>query len=1140
MGTQELKNSVMAWRNKLASWQVDGLLQEALTSSFKLTNREQQEAESLIGAQARPIEVSIGILDNESLGGLLGAYAPSTTTIYLNEKLAHSQELTELVLSHEVGHYLADRLELGQPDHPYISSFVETLLPGARQRPSTASSGLATEKTPNSIKLPNGERHFVSAFNTTIHNDFTAEALPILSKGAETLIGTCQSVVDDWTGTDLSLQYYSFQHFDNNNISGSTAAIRRWYEDGINNFNGKEFQRRNDKISGLVNPYFSTKSAGRALPAVGISDPFLVGNTFASEPGIFLLLWRFGQVAHALQDFYAHSNWVELVEGDKIPRKSIFLTGHNLPEVVKAGSTQTWGNLQIVVAEKGGDYSSFIDQALGIDAKKNKVQLKFKLKDVSNMNVLGPVFTAWGSARPDYRTYGALMTGAVSRQLYKDPILSVPLVGNSGWYEGLDHGGLAGIEEEVRIKGSGFLPAINKDSEKNALHRHAQAYAALQLQNEWDRLGNLINKTYGVGGLKRFAALAVAEQYRNQYVDTYSRGSTWNWQTIKGFSLGTETSFANTSSSALESEAQTADVAQELSQSLPAIRLIEVFSNAGAGSEANYRKLQFQNASGRWLDSALESFDIHHDDLSEEEISLLKQPRAIQHADAGERAYWMAASSDSRDTNGTAFYIESTNKDVKLTIDNFDIFSDEIIIVGADGSESSLPSSYYSYDGFKDLQAFLKTNHNVEISANPMRDGATNTWFLSKDDLTRISKPNRRDHALSSLLTLRASQLFDDPNVIGEGLTKSKQSGEAALESKLYFSDYDDSLPFLKLVDGVLVASRDIAQYAGKSFQAWVQVSNGESILENLIQISIAPTIKIAEGTGGSFDANQLFSVELPLQLSDSYSIVVELQNDDPSMLNHIETIASQIGDAASIKALDAAPLYVTLGPETDSGTAKFWLQTADSSTPIPLRVEQAADRSFSLFRDDNQRIATFKPVAGNAGASIQLDSYEIQDEHWSQFGFLFDPTSPNLWQFSVRSDAAKERSIGLFMTDAVTGAIVNPNTGALADLDSTTAPQLLDAWSVFSQAIPSSGQLSFTPSTPRAANIDYDNIIWSPYVKELNNGSPSYFFGASYLNADGLAHGLKLSRNSIGFEGAGLASTPDFNDVILAINIST
>ena len=1144
MSYKALTDAISAWQAKLEDWRSEGLLESSMSSAFRLSSDELHQAQSQTGVLSNPINAKVQILSDESLGGLLGAYAPSTKSIYLNEKLTEDLDLATHVLTHELGHYLTDELDLGYLDHAYISYFVEKLLPGSSQRATASPLSIGNQENARQVVLPGGETLAVQQFATSIHNNFTGQVLPFLSKEGMNLLNSTQAMIDDPFGTtSLSLQYKSYQHFDNNNISGSTAAIRRWYENGLERFNDEAIRLSTDKVNGLVNPSFIKPIP--SSPVGSIQNDLVKSLTEwqVSDPGVAHLLWRFGQVVHALQDFYAHSNWVELVQAGMSERGSILLEGKDYPNVLRPG--QSLSN-NTIVAEKGGNYDSYywFGHGTGYSSSSEKSDIWFQIaSDDSQANK--PKGTAWAVGKvyfgpnvvPKDTPIGAVMTGATSEFLYKDPILSMATVdktknaGDGVWFQGLDHGGLAGVRNSYS-----YVGPMNKDDPSHRLHRQAQAYSALQLQNEWDRLGNLINRRYGAEGLKRFADFAVSEQNRQLYIDTYRRGGIWNWQYVKTFELASSADHYH-NSLGLEPESEYDSTSYSSDQSIPPVRVIEVFKKDASIPESNgsYLKLQFQTSEGQWVDSALESFDIHHDDLSPEDLALLAKPSTSQHIAAGERASWISRSSGDTDINGTIFYIESANKDVEILIDTFDIASDKIVIVRPDGSGLKLPNRYYGYNGFQKLKGLLKAKYNVDISATPVRDGASSTWHLSRQDIAQAGNSLLEDIGPSSRLVLTASDLFDDPNVIVMGMTSRSNSAESSLESRLYFSDYDDSLPFLRLTDGKLVASSNIGQYAGKSYQALVSVSDGKSVLgEELIQVSIAPEIIVSEDSNGVFDANQLFSVTLPDALEGVYSIVLELSSADPSMPNYMATIVSHIDGLSEVAT--SSERYVTLGSETESGSARFWLQANESSDLKPLMVRMTDGRGFTLYDSDNQLFAELKPVDKTADKLVSLEDYEIQDENWSKFGFLYTPVEKRSLSLEVSSNSQKRRSVGLFMTDAVTGAIVNPKTGKLADLNSESAPDLVDAWAVFSKKIPLSGKATFLPTTEWSSEIDYDNIVWSPYVKQRENGKAAYYFVDSYLNTDGLAHGLKLSDNSIGFDTSVAQASPAFNDVIVAI----
>ena len=76
-------------------------------------------------------------------------------------------------------------------------------------------------------------------------------------------------------------------------------------------------------------------------------------------------------------------------------------------------------------------------------------------------------------------------------------------------------------------------PGNSRFADKSAnavLFEDAQAYASLQVRDDFDRMGNLIFKSHGIEGLQKFAGFAIIESHRDLFVSTYSQaGARWDW-----------------------------------------------------------------------------------------------------------------------------------------------------------------------------------------------------------------------------------------------------------------------------------------------------------------------------------------------------------------------------------------------------------------------------------------------------------------------------------------------------------------------------------------------------------------------------------------------------------------------------------
>jgi len=467
-------------------------------------------------------------LSSEELNGHWAAFSSDTNTIYVAHDLHFFPELENAVLVHELGHWLANQLGL-QSSHVSVRNFTNTSvgeLQGSSQSPgNTNDADLSNNQT---ITLPDGRIIKVQYFDTHMHTDWDKELFPLLSQKASIIITNAQNHTDAFTTWDplytqalisysaYGLQTHSPSHFDNNNISGGLSAIRSRWIDGINRFNDIEIKEatsirdRIDYTDYLVNPAFS-----------------------GSNAGIELLLYRFGQIAHSFEDFYAHSNWVELAKNGLLAPKGTNLildAGLDLPAQVKPGDFIAGTN--VMVAQSGPDWGKMLKKSGTGSYSGNSVDVYWNVDSTDPDDKNNSKVAVVSATTLDGRIVYGLASGATSGAIYMDKDNSVFLrdPAKTAWYQreyfrGFSHGGPAGT-----ISGQWVSP-LNKDNAKQPNHELAKQYANRQTQNEWDRMGNLIYKYYGITGLNKFANYVYDSQVaRDAYVGTYSKpgGRTYN------------------------------------------------------------------------------------------------------------------------------------------------------------------------------------------------------------------------------------------------------------------------------------------------------------------------------------------------------------------------------------------------------------------------------------------------------------------------------------------------------------------------------------------------------------------------------------------------------------------------------------
>lgn len=1091
----------------VGSWLASRAFDQALTNAFGLDvagDRIESLRRILLdsGESTRP---RITELNPNYLNNHYAAYSADTNTIYVDPDLKSFPGLAENVLAHELGHWLDFQIHGDYTDHAAVRDFANSLTGNAN--PSEPSDGHSDHPLVESseLRLPGGQTVTAQFFDTPIHVAWISQQLPFLSETAKAIIADGQNDTDYFnaerkkmigTGGRLTLRYspYGLQthapsHFDNNNISGGLMAIRSRWEDGISRFN-----------SSLVSEVTSEQFLG-VNNIDGLANPLISG----ADAGVRLLLYRFGQINHAFEDFYSHSNWIESVKEGLIAPDHLLEGGLDLPKVLQPGDLIP--GTAVMIAQSGPSWSTLLKKSgTGIYTE--------GVYDVYwNVNSTDPAKGGGklSATTLDGKTVYGLATGATDGAIYKDRDQSVFLrdpsktkLTDKEYFRGFDHGGLAGT------KFGQWVGPLNKDEENHPNFLNAKKLANLQLQNEWDRMGNLIYKSYGAEGLRKFANLALATQEaRDAYVATFSTSGARYFGSALPLTLSTSLVAAESGGEA------GADAA---SLSYPEIRQVRLFGlsfNDPAGPFAGYQdRYQFKDpATGVWLDTDFNNISIHHD-LSADEWAMLTTPSQVQRLDRGERATWSLSREDSIDESGTNYFVELANQSVNVYIDDFDPVHDRIVLVDAAGKEVRLADSLYAVPNIALLTAEL-SKYGVFIDFRP------DIGFDPEVVLVAESQ-------LASPLVIRASSVVGDV----EG-------------GQLFFTGYDGSVPFLSLVDGALRATVIDPKYSGKTYTAYVDVSDGVSVFRTVpLRIAVAPKLLI---NGQAFDSDTSFSLRINSLTQQGFGIVAQVSDDLENTLDQFVSIATSIGSANGAPAgYDSSELNVKLTDDLDSGTVAFWLQDAAGGLR-PLNVQFLPGGGFGLSLDAIQ-IARIAPVASTAVVPdiSTVSSPDVLDDGLGlklnqAYADVSGGNGVNPWRVSLSLDLFREAAypsqVGFFLFDQVAGSIIDPVTGIPADglgSDWFKDAERFAAWTGTTDNMKPRGfNVSFTVD----GRVDLDSIALMPFMKTLVDGQFFYYSTFDGLNADGARHVSMISRNVFGFEDKPGLGDSDGDDMILRVN---
>jgi hypothetical protein len=134
--------------------------------------------------------------------------------------------------------------------------------------------------------------------------------------------------------------------------------------------------------------------------------------------------------------------------------------------------------------------------------------------------------------------------------------------------------------------------------------------------------------------------------------------------------------------------------------------------------------------------------------------------------------------------------------------------------------------------------------------------------------------------------------------------------------------------------------------------------------------------------------------------------------------------------------------------------------------------------------------------------------------------------------------------SVGLYLADALTGAVLNPTTGevinsSLGLRDAAALGSYRD--DAITQAVWSTdlnqGTTSQSPQFSVSSSLNWDNLIAVPFVRtEERIGTKvqrNTYIGNDTANADKLSRITVIGSNMLGIETDSNSVVPDFNDVL-------
>ena len=1069
---------------------------------------------------------AVSVLDADTMQGHPGAYAAETDTIYINATILGSQPILIEVLTHELGHFIADQFYSGNEAHASAQNLTRQLLAKNYSLLLTGHEESADAEHPSGdLVLPGtGSTTEVKWFDTNLHIDWAKQKLPMVNAQAFAIFERAQNDSDAFTVMSAwGLQTDSATHFDNNNIRGGITTMRKRWTDGIDRF--------------------ESQSTPNITNSLGVTDTaYVARGNIGETAGLANLIYRYGQISHAMQDFYSHSNWLEISRagsGRWIAPQSLLDSGLDIPTQLNPGE-YLQGPSRVMVAMSGPNYGKYFQKA-GTGSYADGIKVVNWWVDI-DQNSWGKAFANPLNMSGEANQVVGLMSGAVNGAIYYDTDYSLPLraVNRSGFFDkeyfrGFSHGGLAGT-----VTGQWVSP-LAKDKQDNtrfsdkavnkSLYEQAQVLADLQLQHDWDRMGNLIYKTYGEAGLRRFANFAVVEADRDLYVSTYSvAGGRWDWEGVNASAdIGMVASFAYTAAEA-DSDAHEHELET---------RFVEVFyqSDASDFTTAENRTYMTQiDLDGRWVDSAAGLVDIHHDHEASEHSELYEAAKE-QYTDRGGRGMWTSLIGDNDHYMGTTFHVQQVNTEARVYINQFDIGLDVLQIVDAAGQV--IKTIDIDHGDFDQTRAMLLETYNIQINARPEIEAHTSAKILIKANL-------------GETVLLEASEFFADHDVVHGGAHNPDDS----LHSALMFIGHDETLPWLNLRSDGLLEITNLSAIPSGTYQTYVTVSDGAGMLEGVpITISIDPIVTIGEQT---YSPDTDMQVTFVQSLSGAISLYGQIYDDAGNAISGLESLAVRVGDSTGTpEGLEVNIVDATLANPSDHGTMQFFAYFHSAQEMVMLELENQGGDQYAL-RHEGQVLATFV-IGGEASdprsdptnlannPATNIDQFYISAIQDSIIGLSLAPQSQHteakepgraykvLLDTSVFSETLHQGAFGLLLVDLKTGHAVDPTTGVQIEDAVLTVDSVAD-YAVYNAETPRDGQNRVNTTLLLDAQLNLNNLAFLPYyVAELPEGQ-TLFFGMGTGSGGGASQIIQSGKNIFAVEEV-LGGDTDYDDLMVRVD---
>lgn len=481
----------------------------------------------------------------------------------------------------------------------------------------------------------------------------------------------------------------------------------------------------------------------------------------------------------------------------------------------------------------------------------------------------------------------------------------------------------------------------------------------------------------------------------------------------------------------------------------------------------------------------------------------------------------MAGTQESITDGGNNIFVIDLNargstmlNDPAIEIRDFQLGRDSLTLIENDPSRSTpLPISPATY---LEWRKKLQDDYNVIINAAPQ---------------VRQAKRN---------LPITRAMLRDGFSISGRDLFADLDSGELTLVG------LDKNPSWLQLIDGKLQVAPGASVQSG-TYSIAVAGSDGMSRTPlTSFSFAVDPQVSIgslnlAAGSALQFRFNGIgnAAVELLVQTLDA--------NDQP--LHSPRLLAGQMGRSAGLPAgIDGNLSNAVAGDLFNNGRLAFFLRKPmESAELIPLEI---SNENPSAFRLSSGSISVDAAVVATPAATPLTTFVEVGGE--SILGLALpslapsstDPTRKVSVSIDLFREASFENTIGFYLADALTGAVVDSRTGAFIsgtpfdDQGNPSADYLITAAasSVWKGTVGNGGTTTITQSFDLHASLNLDGMVLLPFM-EVNAGTERHtFMAGSSGNSDRISHITMLGNNVFGFEDQLGGGDFDYDDMVAVI----